>query len=174
MSANTSPVMKHFLGFIICVLLVTCTQKTGKEQIKAEIKTPDSVSMHLIADTIIYDVVIRNTNPYDTWIEQSLEKLQHGKLIDSLFALVYERKTMAYDYFSNEELSVKQIEILEKEEGFARDRIGKIQFTEAWYFNKKTKTLHKEVISVALGHELYSDSGEFRGYKPVFKLYLNP
>lgn len=166
--------MKHFFLFSISLLLVTCTQKTGNEIPRIEKSIADTALMYLVADTIIYDVVIRNTNPSDSWGEQSLGKLNHAKLIDSLFALVYEKKATAYDYFSNEKMSLKQIEAMEKEEGFSRDRIGKIQFTEAWYFNKKAKTLHKEVISVALGHELYSDSGEFRGYKPVFKLYLNP
>jgi hypothetical protein len=134
----------------------------------------DSVQAYCVADTIIYDVVIRNTNPYDTWIEKSLGRLKHDKLIDSIFSLVYEQGVKAYDYFSGEELTSKQIHSRENEKGFSREHIGKIQFTEAWYFNNKTRTLKKEVISIALGYELYGDSGELRGYKPVFKVYLNP
>lgn len=166
--------MKHLPGFIICLFLFACTQKPVENQTIVNNKTTDSLSSYLIADTIIYDVVIRNTNPYDTWMEKSLGKLQHKKFIDSLFSLVYEGKATAYDYFSNEKMSLKQVKTMEKEEDFSRDRIGKIQFSEAWYFNKQAETLHKEVFSIALGYELYSDSGEFRGYKPVFKLYLNP
>ena len=62
-------------------------------------------------------------------MEKSLGKLQHAKFIDSLFSLVYEGKATAYDYFSNEKMSLKQVKALEKEEGFSRDRIGKIQFS---------------------------------------------
>ncbi len=166
--------MKLIPVFIAFILITACTQKTTNEKTRSGFRKTDTATRDLVADTIIYDVVIRNTNPYDTWIEKSLGRLQHRKLIDSIFALVYEKKIKAYDYFSNEEMSINQVKELENEEGFSRDRIGKMQFTESWYFDKSTETLQKEVISIALGHELYTNSGEFRGYKPVFKLYLNP
>lgn len=166
--------MKHFIGFLLGLIFLICCQKASEKQVATKPEQEYESPANCIADTIIYDVIIRNTNPYDTWMEKSLGKLQHSKLIDSLFSLVYERKIKAYDYFSNEELSPKQVKAMENEAGFTRDRIGKIQFTEAWYFNKGLKKWDKEVISIALGYELYRDSGELRGYKPVFKLYLNP
>ena len=166
--------MKLLPVFIAFILITACRQNTTNEKTRIGSGKRDTAAGNLVADTIIYDVIVRNTNPYDTWIEKSLGRLQHRKLIDSLFALVYEKKIKAYDYFSNEEMSINQVKELENEEGFSRDRIGKMQFTESWYFDKRTETLQKEVISIALGHELYTDSGEFRGYKPVFKLYLNP
>jgi hypothetical protein len=62
---------------------------------------------------------------------------------------------------------------MEKDENFNRKNIGKIQFTERWYFDVKTQQLQKEVMSIVLGHELTNDEGLVRGYKPVFQLYLN-
>ena len=170
-------IMKKYLSLLIPIILLNCTQRADEQRANRSnsvSENNDSASAYLIADTIIYDVIIKNTNPYDKWGEKSLGKLQRGRFIDSLFALVYEKKAKAYDYFSNEELSPRQVREMEKEEGFSREDIGKIQFTEAWYFNKKLKTMNKKVISVALGHELYADSGELRGYKPVFKIDLNP
>jgi len=166
--------MKQSVCLLFSLLSVSCIHKSGKELSNTRVESSDSAIMYCIADTIVYDVVIRNTNPYDTWIEKSLGKLKRDQFIDSLFDLVYNFNVKAYDYFSGKELTIKQIEALENEDGFDREHIGKIQFTETWFFDKESKTLKKEVISVALGHELYGDSGEFRGYQPVFKLYLNP
>lgn len=160
--------------WIICLLLVSCQNRNEPDFSSVSKATKTNDLQHLVADTIIYDVIIKNTNPYDEWVEKSLEKLQRVELVDSIFNMIYKEEVSAYEYFTNEPLNQKDIRNIETEEGFSRRDIGKIQFTERWYFDKKSRNMNKEVLSIVLGHELYTDSGEFRGYKPLFKVLLTP
>jgi len=161
-----------FLLIITAFLLAGCNR--NKENPGLLEKTKVFASGFLLADTIIYDVIIKSTDPYDPWMNQSLGKLKHKNLIDSIFDMVYAKELIAYDYFTNKEMSLKDIRDIENEEDFNRQTIGKIQFAEAWYFNRDEGRFIKEIISVTLGHEIYEDSGELRGYRPIFKVYLNP
>ncbi len=133
----------------------------------------DSVAGDLIADTIIYDVIIKNRDKTDLWSNESIRKLKRSAFIDSVFTSVYDGKTNVYDFFSDKKLTIHEVKQLEKSEGFSRDNIGKIQFYELWYYNSNLVIMQKKVVCMVLGMEHYSESGEFRGYKPVFKMNLN-
>lgn len=161
----------YFL-FIVVVLLNASCRKFSSQNPQIIIKH-DSDYGRLVADTITYDVVIKNSNPEDTWASECLKNLQHSSLIDSLFDLVYSHQAGAYDFFTQEPMSVKDLRRIEKEKSFNRNNIGKIQFTEKWYFDSSSQQFQKEVISIVLGYELVNDEGMVYGYKPVFKLYLN-
>lgn len=125
-----------------------------------------------MADSISYGVVIKNRDPEDTWQKKWLGTLDRQEFIDFLFDAVYSGKLQSYDYFTDEPLSKKAIRELEKTEAFDRDRIGKIQFEERWYFDKEQLSMVKEVYSVMLAYEVYRKDGSFRGYKPAFKVRL--
>jgi hypothetical protein len=157
--------MKHVVSILLVFIAFSygCTRKASNEKIQ-----PGS----LVADTIICDVVIHNPNPEDQWTTECLKNLKHRALIDSLFALVYDGKMKAYDFFSKEVIKNKDLKQMESENGFSRDHIGKIQFTERWYFDKKSQQFQKEVLSLVLGYELFNQDGSLRGYKPIFKIYL--
>ena len=165
--------MKYInIFFILGILLNTACTNFDTQKSPLVIRA-DSFYGALVADTIIYDVIIKNPNPEDACTNECLKNFQHSTLMDSLFNLVYTRQATVYDFFSQEPLKVKEIKRMEKEEDFMRDNIGKIQFTEKWYFDASTQQLQKEVISMVLGYELKSDEGEVRGYKPIFKIQLN-
>jgi hypothetical protein len=127
----------------------------------------------IMADTITYDVIVKNANPEDDWTTLCLQHLDREKLIGNIFDAVYAGKLKAYDILSNSELSVNKVKKIEKEKDFDRSRIGKIQFTELWLFNEQDMSMEKTVRALALGYELYDSDGKVRGYKPVFKVYLN-
>ena len=165
--------MKTIVYSFLIVLSFSCTSKPSASSKGSTTPSEAEVSGNLVADTIIYDVVIRSTNPDNIWENERLQYLNHTALIDSLFDLVYNKEIIAFDVFENKALSISQVKSLEKRADYARDRIGKIQFTEKWYFNSNNPQLQKEIISVALGYETYNEQGEVRAYKPVFKLYLN-
>jgi hypothetical protein len=165
--------MKYIITLLIMLSFIAC-KKNKVNDSDAESMSYNSVTGSLVADTIIYEVIIKSTNPDDSWLQKSLGRLNRKQLIDSIFNLVYNKELTAYDYFSNEKLSVNQVRNMEREDGFNRDQIGMIQFEEAWYFNKSTQHFQKKVISIAMGRERFVDSTELRGYNPVFKIYLNP
>ena len=159
--------MKYF-GWILILITAACI---SKPQEKSSGSLPGET---LVADTIIYDVIIRNRNPEDAWTSLCLQNLKHEKLIDSLFSMVYSGKARAYNYDSNDPVKPNDLRRAEQEMEFSRSAIGKIQFTERWYLDNTDQVMKKEVLSLVLGHELYTESGDFIGYKPVFRILLNP
>ncbi len=165
------------MKYLYLILFIGALTFTGCKQNKTHepplVIRVDSFYGSIIADTIIYDVIIKNPDPDDLWTSECLKKIHHSTLIDSLFHLVYTKQAVAYDLYSNEPLKIKDVKRMENEENFQRNQIGKIQFTERWYFDVSTQQFQKEVISIVLGHELYNDEGFVRGYKPVYKLKLN-
>jgi len=127
----------------------------------------------MIVDTIMYDVLIKNPNPYDDWTEECLRHLNKDRFVDILFESVYQKKATAYDVLSEDIITPDKLKKLEKNKDFDRDKIGKIQFTESWIYNDSLQSMLKKVISVSLGYEVFDDHGDLIGHKPAFKIYLN-
>ncbi len=165
--------MKYFCVILLIGALALTGCNHNKTHESPLVIRADSFNGSIIADTIIYDVIIKNPNPDDLWTSECLKNIHHSALIDSLFHLVYAKQAVAYDLYSNAPLKVKDVKRMENEADFQRNQIGKIQFTERWYFDVSTQQFQKEVISITLGHELYNEEGSVRGYKPVYKLKLN-
>ncbi len=171
----------RFFPLLLLALTVSiaCHRQTGNPPDNANVpELPDTTSSFtatagMIADSIVYDVVIKNANPYDTWTTECLSGLDRKTFVDELFRAIYGGKLTAVDFDTEEVLSPEQVKKLEKEIKKVRSRIAKIQFTEDWYFDTLSLSMQKEVRSVVLGYEVYDDQGTVRGYKPVFRVDLN-
>lgn len=168
----------------IIYVILTCifiTLSCKQDRIKNErIKQPDNkpvvyenLTGLMIVDTIIYDVLIKNPNPYDTWTDECLKHLNKEAFVNLLFESVYKNQATALDVLSEKVITPEELKKLEKKKDFDRNKIGKLQFTESWFYNDTLRTMSKKVISVALGYETYDDQGNLIGHKPVFKIYLN-
>lgn len=127
----------------------------------------------MIVDTIIYDVMIKNPNPYDTWTDECLKNLNKEQFVNILFESVYKNQATAFDVLSESIITPAELKKLEKKKDFDRDKIGKMQFTESWFYNDSLRTMSKKVISVSMGYEILDDQGNLIGHKPVFKIFLN-
>ncbi len=160
--------------FIIacCLSCKECIEKS-ENTAEASINKNDSLIMNLIADTIIYDVIIKNPDPDNEWTKKCLGNLNRTEFIDQLFDAVYHEKVRAYNFFSGKAIKPKDLKKIEKEKGFSRENIGKLQFTEAWYYDSQNLRMDKKIISITLGHELSQNIDDIIGYKPVFKIILN-
>jgi hypothetical protein len=166
-------IMKKISFIIVALIFLACTHEQAvKQDLSDTLQKASNLGM-LIADTIIYDVIIRSTNPDDAWVTACLRGLKRAELIDSLFAMVYDKRLTAFDFDTHRALRIKDIEKIEAGKDFAREKIGKIQFKERWFFDPSTLTMNKEIISIVLGYEVFDDVGELRGYKPVFQLNFN-
>jgi len=126
----------------------------------------------LVAEEIIYDVVIKTPNAEDPWEVEKLEGYRGDRMIAELFNAVYTKKIKAYDYHSGKRLSPEEVRKAELQAGYDRNNIGKIQFTENWYYNTATMQIEKEVISIVLGYENREIDGTLIGYRAAFKLNL--
>lgn len=127
-----------------------------------------------VADRIIQDIIIKNNDPDNVWAEESLRGMDQKSLVDTIFSMVYSQRAAAYDFDTNEKLTARQVRQLEKKEGFSRDKIGKIQFTESWYLDPVGVSMTKRVSVMVLGYECYDNQGNFTGYYlPIFRVGLN-
>jgi hypothetical protein len=86
--------------------------------------------------------------------------------------MIYKGQVTAYDHFTNEKLTIRQVQDMEKAEGFGRDQVGMIQFKEAWYINPGETAMTKKVISMVLGMAAYTSSGEFKGNTALMRVEL--
>ncbi len=163
-----------YLTAIIILLSGCCRDKDKQEDNFLSISAlPSTESGYVVADTIIYDVIIKNLNSGDKWTEKCLKNLKKEQFIDKLFESVYNEKAVAYDLNSNNIITSDDLKSMEKKKEINRNRIGKIQFTEAWLFNDSLLIFTKKVLSASLGMEVYDEKGELIGYKHIFKLLFN-
>ncbi|GAF05497.1 hypothetical protein [Saccharicrinis fermentans] len=77
-------------------------------------------------------------------------------------------KKKASDYYTHQPLSIDEVKAIEADQRFNRKKVGKLQFTETWYFDKKNQKWIKNIHSVLLAYELYDDTNNLRGYKAAF------
>lgn len=158
-----------FSILIISLFIVGCQEK---REYKIGEK-PAITSENLVADTIIYSVLIQNFDEFDLWADERLKNTNHKKIIETIFDQAYKGTIDVYDYFSNKKLSIDDIKKIESSKEYSRDIINELQFTEVWYMDTKAQWFYKEIISITLGYPVYDTySGEQRGLKAVFKFKL--
>ena len=171
MSMHLKPVLIFQILILLC--LSSCHEQVKKADTTISPATGANSQDFLLADTIIYDVLISNPNPDDPWATKCLSRLNKKALIDSIFSLVYQERATAYNFETREKMTVKQVKKMESEAGYSRDNIGMIQFTEAWYLNPESAAMTKRVIQLVLGCNFYTSDGELFGHKPVLQIDLN-
>ncbi len=159
--------------FCLFVIFISCKEEKQDAILTSQDIVPKPENAQIIADTFAYDVIIKNPNPNDLWTEQNINKVNKSAFIDTIFSLVYSGRATAYDFFEQTPLEISEIKEIEELEGHGRNNIGKIQFTEVWYFDEKNMVFHKEVLSFVLGYELKDGEGNVKGHEALFKIELN-
>jgi hypothetical protein len=163
--------IKSLLLLTASVFLYSCGG--GITDPKSPASPREATDAAMVADTVIYDVVIKNPSAEDIWTEACLKNLDREGLVNMIFEAIYLAELIPYDHLSNEPLSIRDIENLENDPEFSRKTIGKIQFSEEWYFDRDNLRMEKRVNSMALGYEVFDIAGNLRGYKPAFMVILN-
>jgi len=153
---------------LLAVLISHCTQPAGTLNNSKQNKIPGV----MLADTIIYTVVIKNPDSTDTWTDDCLRPLNRAKLADMVFDAVYNNKAQAYSYLDDKPLSINYIKELEQQENYHRDKVGKLQFWESWYFDEKQQVFTKKVHKILIAYEALTESGELRNYRAAFYIKL--
>ncbi len=177
-------ILSFFLMMIVLASYLSSCKNTSDEQTR-ESKPGEKIDTisatggreevyEILADTISYGVIIKNKDTTNKWQKKWLKNLKKEKFINQIFNKIYSGELTPYSYFDEEQLSVEDIKSLEEEKEFNRNKIGKLQFKEIWYWNPEKTKMTKEVYSIMFAYERYNSDGSFRGYKPAFKVYLNP
>jgi len=175
---------KFFLVFAMACVIISCNSNntnnntppvdsTYEPKLSAvfETKLNDSNAVK-IADSVIYDVVIKATDPSDEWQTNCLKGIDRRSLVDLVFKAVYDGNAKAYDYVDNHLLSVDEVKAIEKKEGFNRKKIGRVQFVEDWQFDPKKLRFNKRVKALMMGFELYDNEGNVKSYSATFVVPL--
>ncbi|MBN1791823.1 MAG: hypothetical protein JW830_15080 [Bacteroidales bacterium] len=162
---------KLIIPIVLLFLAFACRRPDHTAQGADTLTTLDTAAGMVVADTIIYDVLIQNPNPEDPWAVQCLKGLNHSLFIDNIFTMIYSGKLTPYNHETREKLTSAQVQKMETAEGFDRDNIGMIQFTEVWYMNPVNGTMTKKVHSMVLGYNYYTPDGE-RFHKALFRVEM--
>ena len=156
------------IGLAVLTLATTSCNNRKSEVVKTNFSvTPEGSTV--IADSLIYGIETHENENSDLSENEAFKTFLQDKLINYVFDQIYSGKLKAYDFFSDKELSIKEVREIEKAEWFSRSKVGKIQFDEQWYVDKDG-ILRKRVYSIILGVENYSNQGNFINYKALFKV----
>ena len=159
-----------YIAVFIVIVGASCKKKPGDMQIVSNTVKFESLDMKSYADTIVCDMVVKNPDKEDQWTEQCLIQLKRRELIDSIFADIYSGSLQATDYETHKVLTMNEVKRIEEIPGYNRDIVGKFQFRESWFYDKKVHVFVKKVHSIIFGFETYDERGFVKGYKPLFKV----
>ncbi len=164
---NNNIMKQYLLGFIIIftLCLFSCNQKKQKEIYSEDTSTP-LANYETWADTIIYEVLVNNPDSSDEWQGKKIKYLNRKKMVDDIFASIYNGKKKAYNYYTNQEMNIAAIK--ELEDDYKREDVGKVQFTESWFYNTQTGIMQKKIYNILIAYTLYSYDNKIRGYKAAF------
>ncbi len=167
---------------IVGMFLVSCSRKKPEQtkkkvQIVYLVKSPDS-SAQIVADSIIYSVVVKAPDSTDPWLLQSLQYTKPTKLLDLILHDIYTGKLVAYSYPAwvsfHKKVPIPPDSVRAMVNRIGEKRIGKIEFVERWFYSPKTHTFYKQVLEMTFGYEIYKKNGQLKGYSPLFKISFNP
>jgi hypothetical protein len=166
--------MKRIIFLLVLIALITSCNERRTEQKTTKTPVPAGIpeGAVLIAHDIVTEVITRPDPDGDPWELEKVAGYNGDTFVNGIFKRVYDGTLTVYDYHSGEALSADDVKKIESEFNNDRTRIGKLSFTEDWYFYQATNTLEKKVKSVAFGFELYNNLGKVYAYQAVFKADL--
>lgn len=126
----------------------------------------------LIAGDVVTEVIIKPDPEGDPWETEKVAGYHGADFVESIFGRIYDGTLTVYDYHSGEVLSADDVRKIEDDFGGDRSLIGKLSFTEDWYYFPSSNSLHKRTKSVTFGYELYNNLGKVYAYRAAFRADL--
>ena len=124
-----------------------------------------------IANSITYGVIVKNPNPNDEWTDSCLQGFDKEAFINVVLQTVYSGRLTPYNYLDDKPVEIKEIKEFEK--NLKESGLGKVYFTEQWFFDEEKLQMTKVVNSITIGYELRNELDEIYGYKALFVIHLN-
>jgi hypothetical protein len=147
-----------------------------------------------VTQRIQYDVSIKSPDLNFDWWVQNIEGMNREAFISDLLQAAYTGDVTAYDPFLLSKLEPGQISRIGRRSDTLRMQmavppynfydtiisvelsihdITRIRFLEEWNLSEKNMQIHKEVLGMAPLLESYDESGNLRGYQPMFWVFFN-
>ncbi len=178
--------MRTTVASLLMILLTISCNEGGRESKREAASGPAGTSVTsiagsdslpagaiLIASDIVTEVIIKPDPEGDPWEMEKVAGYQGADFVDRIFELIYDGTLTAYDYHNGEVLSADDVREIEHDFGGDRSLIGKLSFTEDWYYFPSANSLHKRAKSVTFGYELYNNLGKVYAYRAAFRADLN-
>lgn len=145
----------------------------------------------LLTERVQYDVTVKSPEVDLEWWIQNLEGPKREKLVQAIISAANAGKLKIYDVMSNKPMTIAELkerssrnELLTLQRPYAPyenydtivkkelqlSDITRLRFLEEWYLNEGTGLVTKKVIAICPLVESYTETGELRGYNPLFWL----
>ena len=171
--------MKNIAMLVILAALASSCGQAGREKggtspVETKPVTGKELSAGavLIATDIVTEVIIRPDPEGDPWESEKVAGYKGEPLVDGIFNQIYDGSLTVYDYHSGEPLTRDDVKKIEGEFKNDRTKIGKLSFTEDWYYFPEENRLEKRAKSVTFGYELYNNLGKVYAYRAAFRADL--
>lgn len=154
-----------FITIACTALLYACQQPVPTGYQATRTITPENMgdsTAYLVADSILYDVVVQNPDSTDEWASYCLRNVDKKTIADMVFDGIYSGKLQAYAYSNEQLLSIEQVKEMEKDPRCNRSKIGKIQFEEQWFMDQVNLGMYKKVTAIMLAYEINAIDGRYR------------
>jgi hypothetical protein len=166
---------------LVSCLIISCNRKASEQK-------------PVVTERIQYDVTIKSPDPDFDWWMQNIEGSGREKLVNDIIANVREGKVKAYEVLSNKLLTKEDVgHMLRRVDSIAFENpdpphnlvdtvivyelqqkdITRIRFLEEWRVDPNDLSFTKNVLGICPVIEAYSESGELKGYKPLFWVYFD-
>jgi len=148
----------------------------------------------LVTKRIQYDVNLQNQDAEMDWWVQNIDGASREKFIKQIFEQASSGKVKAYDFYSYKVLSVTDIKgIIKQVDTISVERaeppydlvdtlivkeirlsdIKRMRFLEEWKMDDNSLAFSKTVLGICPMIEKLDESGELRGYKPLFWIFID-
>ncbi len=157
-------------------------------------RNAEDAGKNIVTKRIQYDVSIHNTDPEMDWWVQNIEGSNRDKLVKDILVRVTSGEVKAYDFLSCKPFTAGEIKsMMKRVDTISVERstppydlvdtvlvteirlsdITKLRFLEEWTMNEKSLAFTKKIAGICPLVERRTDSGELRGYKPLFWVFFD-
>lgn len=166
-----------YSAFLLCSALFWVSCSSGKGD--------------LLTERIQYDVTIKSPEVDLAWFVQNLEGPKREKFIQAVMDAARGGNLKVYDVMSNKPLTPEEVQVMgtrtniltlqrpydpyESYDTIIKSElqlsdITRVRFLEEWYMNGKDGFITKKTIAICPLVESYTETGELRGFMPLFWL----
>jgi hypothetical protein len=158
-------------GLAILLMVSGCKNSSVKNTGTSANENPaDTTAFMLIGKNIVTDIVLKPDTLGDPWEVEKVKGFTGTRMFKTLFDRIHNEKVIVWDCRDEKQLTTSEIKDLEKEFNSDMSRIGKVQFTEDWYFDTNRNTIVKKIKSVSFGFALNGSPDLPVRYKALFRL----
>jgi hypothetical protein len=164
----------HIFSLLIVFMLISvaaCKNRTDVKQLPvAGQDVTNENNLIPVGREIVTEVYTRPDTLGDPWEVEKVSGYDGREMFSHILDGVYSGSLTAYDCITGEELSKDAIGKIKKQVGTESENIGKIIFTEDWFWDPASDKFIKKIKSLSFGYETKRETGLPPAYTPLFQI----